>query len=192
MNELLSTGQLSKLLGVSLSTIYRWLKSNKIKEPKRTFGNHRRFNKFDFVEQNQTNILYSRVSSYGQKDDLKRQTYFLENYSKQNNIKNTEIISDIGSGLNFNKKGFKLLLKKITNYEIDTIYIQNKDRLSRFGVGIIEAFCNEFNTKLIIIDQPEQTYETKLMYDLMSLLTTFSGSIHGRRSHKNKIKTVNG
>jgi excisionase family DNA binding protein len=64
MNNLLSTGELAKLLGVSLSTIYRWLKKHKISEPERTFGNHRRFNKSKFIQKNTKTILYSRVSKY--------------------------------------------------------------------------------------------------------------------------------
>ena len=126
MNDLIST---AKLLGVSLSTIYRWLKRGKIEEPLRTFGNHRRFNENNFKEKNSKTILYSRVSSYGQKDDLKRQSNKILTFAKENNYKNIELI---GSGLNYNKKGFKLLLNKIVNRQINTIIIQHKDRLSRF------------------------------------------------------------
>jgi excisionase family DNA binding protein len=187
MNNLLSTGQLAKLLGVSLSTIYRWLKNKKIVEPSRTYGNHRRFNKSNFIKKNNKTILYSRVSSYGQKDDLIRQTKSLKNYANLNNYKNIEIISDIGSGLNYNKRGFKQLMKLIVNQEIDTIIIQHKDRLSRFGLGIITAFSNEFGTTIKIVENEEnKSKDILLMYDLMALLTSFTGSIHGRRSHQNK------
>jgi putative resolvase len=136
MNDLIST---AKLLGVSLSTIYRWLKRGKIEEPLRTFGNHRRFNENNlnhrrfnennFKEKNSKTILYSRVSSYKQKDDLTRQSNKILTFAKENNYKNIELI---GSGLNYNKKGFKLLLNKIVNRQINTIIIQHKDRLSRF------------------------------------------------------------
>lgn len=81
MNNLLSTGQLAKFLGVSLSTIYRYLKANKISEPKRTLGNYRRFNKSIFIQKNTKTILYSRVSSYGQKEDLNRQSKTLKSYA---------------------------------------------------------------------------------------------------------------
>ena len=148
MNNLLSTGQLSKLLGVSLSTIYRWLKSHKIIEPSRTFGNHRRFNLNDFKSKNTKTIIYSRVSSYGQKPDLQRQSDTLLKYARDNNYKNIELISDIGSGLNYNKKGFKSLLNLIVNEQINTIIIQHKDRLSRFGLGIIQSFSKEFGTTI--------------------------------------------
>jgi excisionase family DNA binding protein len=191
MENLLSTGQLSKLLGVSLSTIYRWLKKHKIEEPSRTYGNHRRFNKSNFIQKNTKTILYSRVSSYGQKSDLERQTTSLKLYANTNKYKNIEVISDIGSGLNYNKKGFKLLLKLIVNQEIDTIIIQHKDRLSRFGLGIITAFSNEFGTKIKIVENEEnKSKDILLMNDLMALLTSFTGSIHGRRSHQNKKKVA--
>ena len=186
MNNLLSTGQLSKLLGVSLSTIYRWLKKHKIEEPPRTYGNHRRFNKSNFITKNTKTILYSRVSSYGQKPDLERQTVSLQLYANNNNYQNIEVISDIGSSLNYNKRGFKQLMKLIVNQEIDTIIIQHKDRLSRFGLGIITAFSNEFGTKIQIVENEEnKSKDILLMDDLMALLTSFTGSIHGRRSHQN-------
>jgi len=191
MNNLLSTGELAKLLGVSLSTIYRWLKKHKISEPERTFGNHRRFNKSKFIQKNTKTILYSRVSSYGQKKDLERQTNSLKIYAEAKSYKNIEIISDIGSGLKYNKKGFKLLLKLIVNQEINTIIIQHKDRLSRFGLGIIESFSNQFGTKIVVIEKEEnKSKDILLMNDLMALLTSFTGSIHGRRSHKNKVSLV--
>ena len=188
MNDLLSTGQLSKLLGVSISTIYRWLESSKIDEPKRTIGNHRRFNRSEFVAKNTKTVLYSRVSSYGQKPDLLKQSKALKIYANNNNYQNITEISDIGSGLNYNKKGFKLLLKMIVNQEINTIIIQHKDRLSRFGLGIISSFSNEFGTNIkVILDDKEKSKDILLMNDLMALLTSFTGSIHGRRSHQNKV-----
>ena len=163
------------------------VKIKKIEEPERTFGGHRRFDKSIYQEKNEKNIIYSRVSSYGQKEDLARQTKAIKYFTTIKEVKNIEIIEDIGSGLNYNKKGFKRLLKMIVNQEIEQIFIQNKDRLSRFGIGIIQAFAKEFGAKIVIINEREQTFENKLMYDLMSLLTSFSGSIHGRRSHKNKV-----
>ena len=187
MNNLLTTGQLAKFLGVSLSTVYRWLKSEKIDEPSRTYGNHRRFNKSNFIQKNTKTVLYSRVSSYGQKADLIRQTASLTEFAKLNKYKNLEVISDIGSGLNYNKRGFKQLMKLIVNQEIDTIIIQHKDRLSRFGLGIITAFSNEFGTTIKVVENEEnKSKDILLMNDLMALLTSFTGSIHGRRSHQNK------
>ena len=190
MNNLLSTGQLAQLLGVSLSTIYRWLKSSKIDEPNRTIGGHRRFNQSKFIEKNTKTVIYSRVSSYGQKDDLKRQEIALKDFAKSNNYHNIISITDIGSGLNFRKKGFTKLLKMIVNREINSIIIQEKNRLSRFGIDIIKSFSQEFGTKIVITNNPNQTYESKLMSDLMALLTSFTGSIHGRRSHKNSRISV--
>jgi len=92
--------------------------------------------------------------------------------------------------LNYNKKGFKLLLNKIVNRQINTIIIQHKDRLSRFGIGIIQSFAKEFGTNIMIMEKEiDKSKDIQLMNDLMALLTSFTGSIHGRRSHQNtKIK----
>jgi predicted site-specific integrase-resolvase len=182
----LRTGLYAKFFGVSISTIYRWIKSGKITEPERTFGNHRRF-QIEKETKRQT-VIYSRVSSAGQKADLERQIAFLTSYTK--NIPNVISISDIGSGINFKKPGFSKLLKMIINREVDTIIVQNKDPLSRFGVSLIEVFANLYGTNLHIINKPEETFESNLVADLMALIASFSGSIYGKRSHKNKVKAL--
>lgn len=181
----LRTSLYAELLGVSLSTIYRWLKNGKLDEPSRTYGNHRRFE----IEETKprSTVIYSRVSSAGQKEDLNRQILFLKNYTKE--LPNVISISDIGSGLNFKKSGFKILLNMIINREIDTIVIQNKDRLSRFGVSLIEILANLYGTKLEIINKTDDTFEANLVADFMALIASFSGSIYGKRSHKNKVAT---
>lgn len=180
----LRTALYAELLGVSIFTIYRWLKAGKIEEPSRTYGNHRRFE----VEETKprSTVIYSRVSSSGQKEDLNRQISFLQNYTKE--LTNVISISDIGSGLNFKKSGFKTLLKMVINREVDTIIVQNKDRLSRFGVSLIEIIANLYGTKLEIVNKTSDSFEANLVADLMSIIASFSGSIYGKRSHKNKVK----
>lgn len=177
----LRTSLYAELLGVSISTIYRWLKAGRLPEPERTFGNHRRFE----IKETETRktILYARVSSAGQKEDLERQKQVLKIYSP-----NGRIIHDIGSGLNFKKPGFTTLINLLVNKKIDKIVVQNKDRLSRFGFSLIEAFASIFGTEIQVINQEQQTFEAALVSDLMALIASFSGSIYGKRSHKNKEK----
>lgn len=192
----LRTSQYAELLGVSLSTsrcscqlkqtIYRWLKSGKIQEPEQTFGNHRRFELEKFNKK--STVIYSRVSSAGQKDELQRQISFLKDFTKD--ISNVISLSDIGSGLNFKKPGFSKLLHMIINQNVDTIIVQNKDQLSRFGVSLIEVIANLYGTKLQVVNKYESSFKVNLVADLMALIASFSGSIYGKRSHKNKVKTV--
>ena len=152
MKEYLSVGETAKELGVCIKTIHRWEVLGKLKSHYRTIGNHRRFLKYDILKlkhkNNRINIGYARVSSYDQKKDLNTQIDFLNNHAKLNHIKNFHIIKDLGSGLNFKKKGLKQLIALILSSQIDTLYLTHKDRLLRFGSELIVAIAHQFNTKL--------------------------------------------
>ncbi len=106
MQIYVSIGQVSKILGISLSTIYRWEKLGKIKHCFRTIGNNRRYlkssiDKISNLENNhKKTIAYARVSTHKQKNDLENQKSFLKNYCIEKKINNFEVISDLGSGLN--------------------------------------------------------------------------------------------
>ena len=115
-----SIGKVCELLGISLSTAYRWIKSGKLKEEFRTLGNHRRFNlssiHSQFIPTNNNNkltLLYSRVSSHDQKQDLITQQSKLLHFAQINRFNNIKLISDLGSGLNFKKSGLNQLLQLI-------------------------------------------------------------------------------
>ena len=124
-----SIGKVCELLGISLSTAYRWIKSGKLKSEFRTFGNHRRFNlssiHSQFIQSNNNNdkltVLYSRVSSHDQKQDLITQQSKLLHFAQSNHYSNIKVISDLGSGLN-------LLLQLILTQQIQTLIINHKDR----------------------------------------------------------------
>ena len=117
---LLSIGRLAELLGVSVVTIRRWERSGNIKQAVRTFGNHRRFNPADCTfkhADSQITICYARVSSRDQMRDLNTQAQVLLNYCKNKNIENVTLLTDIGSGLNYNKSGLNKLIALILVYK---------------------------------------------------------------------------
>lgn len=182
----ISIGKAAKLLGVSVVTIRRWEKLNKIKSF-RTIGNHRRFYFEDVVKiqnKNKIHVGYARVSSNDQKKDLETQKAFLNNFIKE---ENKLIISDLGSGLNFNKKGLAKLISLIVSRKIHTLYITHKDRLLRFGSELVFKLCSVFGTKVLIINKDEnKTFESTLAEDVIELMTVFSVRLYGSRSHKNK------
>ena len=125
------------------------------------------------------------MSSHDQKDDLTRQSSVL----KQSGV--NKIISDIGSGLNFNKKGFSTLIKLLFSGIVREIKIIEKDRLLRFGFPLLEKLCAHFNTKITILRQkPQLSFENQLAEDLISIITVFSAKLYGKRSHANKKNTV--
>ncbi len=97
-----------------------------------------------------------------------------------------DIIQDIGSGINYNKKGLSQLIDKITNGEIDKVVILYKDRFIRFGYELIEKLCNKYGTEIEIIDNTEKTEEQELVEDLIQIVTVFSCRLQGKRAKKAK------
>ena len=192
---LISIGKLAKEIGVCPQTLRNLEREGRITSA-RTSGGHRRYDALEIKKQiiqdktnitnNKKTILYARVSTSGQKQDLQRQKDILEQYSVANGY-SFEIIEDIGSGLNYNRKGFLKIIEMIECQEIHRIVLNYQDRLIRFGFEIFEKICNMHNVKIDIINQTEnKTFEQELAEDLISLVTVFSAKLYGKRSHKNK------
>lgn len=134
---------------------------------------------------NKKTIGYCRVSSHKQKDYLERQVENVKTYMYTKGYQ-FEIITDIGSGINYNKKGLNKLIDMITNSEIDKIVILYKDRLIRFGYELIENLCEKYGTTIEIIDNTEKTEEQELVEDLIQIVTVFSCRLQGKRANKAK------
>ena len=132
-------------------------------------------------------MIYARVSSNDQKDDLERQTKELEQYCTDNDINDVEIIKDIGSGINYKKRGIKKLIKEIVCGKIGKIIINYKDRLVRFGNEILFQLCKLMGVEILILNEKEEkNYEKKLVEDVLAILIVYSSKIYGHRAHKNK------
>ena len=196
----LSIGETAKMLGVSVKTVRRWADSGKLKSIRSPSG-HRRFHLHDVQElnsgslktiENKVTINYARVSSHDQKEDLVRQIKVLENYCANRGWQ-YETISDLGSGLNYKKKGLKQLLNRIISGDVGRLVLTHKDRLLRFGSELVFAICEEFNTEVIIINQSKEeiSLEQELTEDMIELVTVFSARLYGSRSKKNKILLEN-
>ncbi len=195
-----SIGKVCELLGISLSTAYRWIKSGKLIPEFRTLGNHRRFNlssiHSQFIPTNNDNkltLLYSRVSSHDQKQDLITQQSKLLHFAQSNNFNNIKLISDLGSGLNFKKSGLNQLLQLILTQQIQTLIINHKDRLLRFGSELIFKLCDFYHIKVIILEDKSLSFEETLTHDVIELMTTYYfnfyiAKLYGKRSHKNNLK----
>lgn len=130
-------------------------------------------------------VGYCRVSSTKQKDDLERQIENVRTYMIAKGYQ-FEIITDIGSGINYNKKGLNQLIDMITNSEIEKVVILYKDRLIRFGYELIENLCEKYGTTIEIIDNTERTEEQELVEDLIQIVTVFSCRLQGKRANKAK------
>jgi putative resolvase len=184
----LTPQEAASLLGVTVRTLHRWELDGKIKST-RTAGGHRRYEITDLISNkssSQLTVGYARVSSHDQKDDLKRQVLVLESYCAKHGW-DFEVIQDLGSGMNYKKKGLIRLIKLITSYQVERLILTHKDRLLRFGSDLIFTLCEHFGTEVIIINRSDDsTYEEDLASDVLEIITVFSARLYGSRSHKNK------
>ncbi|MCK5855612.1 MAG: recombinase family protein, partial [Sulfurovaceae bacterium] len=90
-----------------------------------------------------------------QNSDLEKQRDLMELFLMKQG-KEFQIISDIGSGINYKKRGLKELLRLVSTNQIDTLYISYKDRLVRFGYELIEEVCKLHDVKIIIINKSNE------------------------------------
>ncbi len=185
---MISIKEASKLLGVTTKTLRLWEKEGKLTSF-RTEGGHRRYKTEDLLKskkEDSITIAYARVSTNGQKEDLERQVQLLELYCTSKGFQ-FEIIKDLGSGLNYKKKGLIRLVKLICSNHVDRLVLTNKDRLLRFGSELIFTLCEIFSIEICIINKSEEsTFEEDLTNDVLEIITVFSSRLYGSRSHKNK------
>ncbi|MGB3915934.1 IS607 family transposase [Thiothrix litoralis] len=192
MDKLLSIGEAAEWLGVSPMTLRRWEASGKLM-PERTAGNQRRYrlSQVDptaalLPSSERKTLAYARVSSHDQKDDLERQKQVLELYCAQQGW-TFELVSDLGSGMNYDKKGLKRLLNEIIAGHVGRLVITHKDRLLRFGAELVFSICEAKQVEVIIINKGEDTtFEEDLASDVLEIITVFSARLYGSRSRKNK------
>jgi predicted site-specific integrase-resolvase len=187
--QYIGTKEAKKLTGVTTRTLINWDTDGKVRTI-RTKGGRRRYLLEDILKKNDKNdknnqisVCYCRVSSHGQKEDLQRQVdYFRQEYP------NHEIVKDIGSGINFKRKGFNSLLEQAIKGNIREIVVTHKDRLCRFAFDLIEGIVRRGNGKILVLDQKETSPQEELVNDLLSIVTVFSSRLYGLRSHKLKRK----
>ena len=184
---MINTKQAKKILGVHSNTLRSWANAGKIKCI-RGPGNHRLYDVDDFLKRqegkdNRRAIIYARVSSKNQKDDIENQIRYLrERYPKY------ELIEDVGSGLNFKRKGFITLLESIMRGTVAEVVVSHRDRLCRFGFEIINIIAKQNNTKILVLDNTQLSPAEELTRDLISIIHVFSCRIYGLRKYTNKIK----
>lgn len=192
MSKYYSINEFSKILGVSAQTLRNWDKNNKLK-PHHTSSNgyryysHEQLNKVLNVKVNlnRKTIGYCRVSSHKQKDDLGRQIDNMKTYLTAQG-KPFEIIQDIGSGINYKKKGLKELLKLITQNKVEKVVVLYKDRLLRFGFELVEYIASLYNCEIEIIDNTVKSEQQELVEDLVQIITVFICKLQGKRANKAK------
>lgn len=191
MDKLITISEAAERLGISPTTLRRWEESGKL-IPERTQGNQRRYRLSQIepathlCKQDRKTLAYARVSSQDQKDDLDRQKRVLELYCAQQGW-TFELISDLGSGMNYSKKGLKRLLNEILIGNVGRLVITHKDRLLRFGAELVFSICEAKQVEVVIVNKGEDTtFEEDLGQDVLEIITVFSARLYGSRSRKNK------
>ena len=188
-----SAKTVTQILGVTAQTLRNWDKEGKLKPSYVKSNGYRYYSEesiLSYTQERKTkknlNVVgYARVSRKKQTDDLERQVNNLKEYLS-NKYDNFDIITDIGSGINYNKPGLLKLIEKINRKEVDLIVVLYKDRLLRFGFELVEHFANLNNVKIEVLDKLDKTQDEELVEDLVQIITVFSCKIQGKRKSKTK------
>ena len=193
-NKYVSRQKVLETLNIHYNTLYNMTKKKDIEYI--TIGRKNLYNLNDYIMKHKTEdkkkvniikrkICYCRVSSNKQKDDLKRQITYMKN-----KYPNHEIIKDIGSGLNYNRKGLQELLEAGIRGEVEEVIIAYKDRLTRFGYEMIEWIISKYSNGKIIIEnkEEEETPQQEIVRDIMSIMNVYVAKINCLRKYKKIIK----
>lgn len=131
--------------------------------------------------------IYGRVSTSKQTTDLENQMKLLREYCVAKGYNPSVQLSDIGSGMNENRKGLNSLLDLVVKEKVSRIVITHKDRLARFGFGYIEGFCNRFGTVIEIVNaEDDKSFQGELTEDFIAIIHHFSMRFYGRRRNVTK------
>lgn len=208
--DLYNPRDMQKFLGISSRTLYTWGDQGRIqykaiykdgKVTKRMYTRDEVIKQLDIAGllfddfNTRQDIIYARVSTHQQKErgDLDRQIDKLKLFAIGKNVNNLNVISDVASGLNDNRKGLMSLINAVQKGEVNRIFISYKDRLTRFGFNYIKQICDFNNVEIVIMsddqsDQSDKSLEFELAEDIISIIHSFSGKLYGlRKDVKSKL-----
>lgn len=182
---------------ITRTTLSRWVKNGVIKHTMSPTG---RYIYSDLINKHELktiepklNVIYSRVSTSNQKDNLNRQIERLRLFCSSKGIVVDEIIKDIASALNYNRSGYRKLVNLIINKKVDNVIIEYKDRLLRIGFEDFKYLCDSFGTNIVVVDNCIDTDKDKnkeITEDLVSIIQHFSTKIYSNRKRKKIVDMV--
>ena len=153
-----------------------------------TYDQYLQFKGINTKNDNRQTVIYARVSTGNQKDDLQKQVAFLRQFCNTRGIIVDQYIEEYGSGLNYNRKKWNQLLDEVMEQRIKTIIVTHKDRFIRFGYDWFEKFCMKFNTTIVVVNNEELSLQEELVQDIVSILHVFSRRLYGLRKYKKQIE----
>ena len=187
--------EFAKLLNVSVKTLQRWDREKTL-IANRTLTNRRYYTYDQYLQFKGIGkdadfrkiVIYTRVSTRNQSDDLEKQVDFLQTYANAKGLIVDEIIRDYGSGLNYNRKKWNQLLVEVMENKIKMILVSHQDRFVRFGFDWFEKFCNKFNVEIVVVKNEKLSPHEELVQDIVSILHEFSCRLYGLRKYKKQIE----
>lgn len=189
-----SIGEFAEKIGRSVNTLRRWDSDGRLKAHRAKSG-HRYYTENQLrqyrglsTETVGKTVAYTRVSSRNQKDDLTSQKQYISDFCTASGISVDEWIEDVGSGLNYNRKGLNKLMDSIVAGEITSVIIAHPDRFVRFGFDWFRNFCSKFGCKFLVINDERLSPEQEIVQDLVSIIHVFSCRVYGLRKYKTTIQ----
>ena len=195
MKDVFSPKEFGQLVGRTTGTLQRWDRKGILKA-KRTPTNRRYYTWEDYLQTTgrkptcRLTATYCRVSSGGQKNDLQSQREAVEQFCIASGRQVDLRLEDVGSGLNYQRKRFVELMRRVEAGEIKEIVIAHKDRLVRFGYEWFEAFCRSHGTEIIVMNAQSLSPEQEMVKDLLSIVHCFSSRLYGLRRYKKSIAAM--
>jgi excisionase family DNA binding protein len=192
--RLLRPREVCQRLGISYSTLSRWVREGRIKAIRTAGGKFRvpesevrRIAEGLPTSKEIRAIVYVRVSSADQKSDLERQIEYLTQYCSSKGYKVVDVLSDVASGLKTDRRGLLKLFNYVVNRQVDVVVVTYRDRLTRFGFEYLEYFFKQYGVRVEVVfgEEPKDAYQ-ELVEDLIEIVTSFAGKLYGLRSHKKK------
>lgn len=194
MDKVYGIGEFAQRVNVSISTLRRWDASGEFPAKKRPSG-HRYYDESDVrnllnltPEEERKVIVYCRVSSHGQKDDLMSQVAAMETYCLGAGIAVDDWIKEIGGGMNFKRKQFLALMDAIVAGEVKHLIVAHKDRLVRFGFDLIQHLAERHGCKIEVVNQESLSPQEEMTEDLLSIVHTFSCRLYGMRKYRKEAE----
>ena len=196
--QLLKIGDVATLLGVTLQTLRNWTNRGYL-DAVIGKGGHRRFRRSEverIMELDERGgsikkcLLYCRVSTSIQKENLERQIERLTSFALSNGFLIEGIYNDIARGMNFKRRGLLKLLEYCQKHHVNTVIIEYKDRLARCGGDLLNEFLGSFGTELMIVNAADSDYTQELIDDMIAIIIHFSSRLYGKRKGRNKANKI--
>ncbi|GAA7348103.1 IS607 family transposase [Helicobacter pylori] len=190
-----SPAKFASMIGKSVRTLQRWdldgVFTAHRNQKNRRFYTHDQYLEYLGIKASENKakiVVYARVSSANQKQDLQNQIEALERFCLANGYAVSEWCNEVGSGLNYQRKIFNRILKEIEMGKISKLVIAHKDRFVRFGFEYFESFAKTHGCEIIIMNQISLSPEAEMTQDLLSIIHRFSSRLYGLRKYNKEIK----